>query len=81
MLDAVVDYLPSPLDVEAIKGVEYKNGHCWLPKNDKELINFVKKDKLVDGHGHKKPNFMEMSERKFRADKIDGLRPIKKYRF
>ena len=25
MLDAVVDYLPSPLDVEAIKGVEYKN--------------------------------------------------------
>ena len=25
MLDAVVDYLPSPLDVAAIKGVEYKN--------------------------------------------------------
>ncbi len=25
MLDAVVDYLPSPLDVEAIKGVEYQN--------------------------------------------------------
>ena len=25
MLDAVVDYLPSPLDVEAIKGIEYKN--------------------------------------------------------
>ena len=25
MLDAVVDYLPSPLDVPAIKGVEYKN--------------------------------------------------------
>ena len=25
MLDAVVDFLPSPLDVEAIKGIEYKN--------------------------------------------------------
>ncbi|MAZ46625.1 MAG: elongation factor G [Rickettsiales bacterium] len=25
MLDAVVDYLPSPLDVPSIKGVEYKN--------------------------------------------------------
>ncbi len=25
MLDAVVDYLPSPLDVPAIKGIEYKN--------------------------------------------------------
>ena len=25
MLDAVVDYLPSPLDVPSIKGVEYMN--------------------------------------------------------
>ena len=25
MLDAVVDFLPSPLDVPAIKGVSYKN--------------------------------------------------------
>ena len=25
MLDAVVDYLPSPLDVPSIKGVEYRN--------------------------------------------------------
>ena len=72
-------YVEMHIDLDG-KGVEYKNGHCWLPKNAKELINFVKKDKLVDGHGHKKPNFMEMSERKFRADKIDGLRPIKKYR-
>ena len=62
------------------KGFEYKSGHCWLPKNAKELINFVKQDKLVDGNGKKKPNFEEISERKFRADKIDGLRPIRKYR-
>ena len=62
------------------KGFEYKSGHCWLPKNAKELINFVKQDKLVNGNGKKKPNFEEISERKFRADKIDGLRPIRKYR-
>ena len=62
------------------KGFEYKSGHCWLPKNAKELINFVKQDKLVDANGKKKPNCEEISERKFRADKIDGLRPIRKYR-
>ena len=62
------------------KGFEYKSGHCWLPKNAKELINFVKQDKLVDGNGKKKPNLAEMNERKFRADSIDGLRPIKRYR-
>ena len=62
------------------KGYEYKSGHCWLPKNAKELINFVKQDKLVDGNGKKKPNLAEMNERKFRADSIDGLRPIKRYR-
>ena len=45
-----------------------------------QYINFVKQDKLVDGNGKKKPNFEEISERKFRADKIDGLRPIRKYR-
>jgi len=62
------------------KGVEYKSGHCWLPQYAKELINFVKKDKIVDGKGIKKPNIAEMHERKFRADEIDGLRPLKKYR-
>ena len=62
------------------KGYEYKSGHCWLPKNAKELINFVKQGKLVDGNGKKKPNFEEMNERKFRADPIDGLRPIRKFR-
>ena len=62
------------------KGFEYKSGHCWLPKNAKELINFVKQDKLVDGNGKKKPNLAEKNERKFRADNIDGMIPIKRYR-
>ena len=52
----------------------------WLPKKAKEVINFIKKDKIIDGHGKKIPHNLEMHERKFRADSIDGLRPIKKYR-
>lgn len=68
------------LDLDG-KGFEYKkNGHCWLPENTKKLISFIKKDKLIDGNGLKKPDQLELKERNFRADKLDGLRPIKKYR-
>lgn len=73
------EYIEMHIDLDG-KGFEYKSGHCWLPKDAKELINFVKKDKIIDGKGEKKPNLLEMNERKFRADSIDGLRPIKKYR-
>ena len=72
-------YVEMHIDLDG-KGFEYKSGHCWLPEDAKELINFVKKDKIVDGSGKKKPNIAEMHERKFRADKHDGLRPLKKYR-
>ena len=33
-------YVEMHIDLDG-KGVEYKNGHCWLPKNAKELINFL----------------------------------------
>jgi elongation factor G len=36
LLDAVVDYLPSPLDVPAIKGVDHKGGEIERQPNDKE---------------------------------------------
>lgn len=72
-------YIEMHIDLDG-KGFEYKSGHCWLPDNAKELIEFIKKEKIVDGNGIKKPNKIEMFERKFRADKIDGLRPIKRYR-
>ena len=36
MLDAVVDYLPSPLDVEAIKGIEYKNEENSIVRNSSD---------------------------------------------
>ncbi len=67
------------IDIDG-KGYEFKSGHCWLPNEARNIINFVKKNKIIDGKGIKKPNIAEMYERKFRADKIDGLRPIRKYR-
>lgn len=67
------------IDIDG-KGYEFKSGHCWLPNEARNIINFVKKNKIIDGKGIKKPNITEMYERKFRADKIDGLRPIRKYR-
>ena len=72
-------YVEMHIDLDG-QGFEYKSGHCWLPKKAKEVINFIKKDKIIDGHGKKIPHNLEMHERKFRADSIDGLRPIKKYR-
>lgn len=62
------------------KGFEYKSGHCWLPEKSKEVIDFVRKTKLIDSNGKKKPDKSEVDERKFRADPFDGLRPIKRYR-
>ena len=47
----------------------------------KGILKIAHSDALfIRGNGKKKPNFEEISERKFRADKIDGLRPIRKYR-
>ena len=62
------------------KGNEFKAGHCWLPSRAKEVISFCKKRKKIDGKFQKKPSPQESDERKFRADPIDGLRPIKRYR-
>ena len=67
------------LDLDG-KGYEFNGGHCWLPEQAKMLINFHKNKRFIDGNGIKIPNKSELSERKFRADPIDGLRPIKKYR-
>ena len=72
-------YIEMHIDLDG-KGFEYKSGHCWLPAETKKIINFVRKQKLIDGSGKKIPNKSERFERKFRADPIDGLRPIKKFR-
>ncbi len=72
-------YIEMHIDIEG-KGYEFKSGHCWLPDKAKSLIYFIKNKKVIDGNGVKKPSKSELKERKFRADPIDGLRPIRKFR-
>ncbi len=62
------------------KGTEYKSGHCWLPNEINEVIINLKNGIKADGDGKKRPNQSEMSDRNWRADPSDGLRPIKSFR-
>lgn len=63
------------------KGFEYKkNGHCWLPNEAKEVIHICKNSKNFDGNGIKKHAKSEKDERMWRADPIDGLRPLRRIR-
>ena len=45
-----------------------------------EIINVIKKDKLISGKVKKIVSASEIIEKNWRADKIDGLRPLKKIR-
>ena len=62
------------------KGEEFESGHCWLPKDIKKVIENIKAIKDIDGNGEKLPSSSELSDRDWRADPIDGLRPLKKLR-
>ena len=67
------------LDLEG-KGEEYNAGHCWLPEEISPVIQQVRQALKTDGSGIKEPAISELSEREWRADPIDGLRPIKSIR-
>ena len=73
------DFVEMHIDLDG-KGYEFNSGHCWLPERAKKIISFIRKIKVINGKSKKKPNIHELEERKFRADPLDGLRPIKKYR-
>lgn len=62
------------------KGEEYNQGHCWLPDDIKKLIENVNKAIGSDGDGIKLPSPSELPDRDWRADPLDGLRPIKRIR-
>ena len=72
-------FIEMHIDIEG-KGYEFNSGHCWLPDRARNLIYFIRNKKKIDGNGVKKPSEFELKERKFRADPIDGLRPIEQYR-
>ena len=44
------------------------------------MLDFINNEKYVEGSNKKRYSIEEKNERKFRADPIDGLRPLKKFR-
>ncbi len=71
-----VDTIEFHMDLDG-KGPEYNQKHCWLPYEIKKVINYTKNRKIIDGTNKKKPTKKEIKERKWRADPLDGFRPIK----
>jgi N-acetylneuraminate synthase len=67
------------LDLDG-KGEEFESGHCWLPDQIAAVIRDVKKGFEADGNGIKEPVPSELSDRLWRADPSDGLRPMKQIR-
>lgn len=67
------------LDLDG-KGEEFGIGHCWLPDKIGAVIKGIKRGVSADGNGLKAPAESEISERSWRADPSDGLRPLLKTR-
>jgi len=61
-------------------GDEYSTGHCWLPEPMAEVISTVRAGELADGTGEKSPAPSEQNDREWRADPVDGLRPLMRTR-
>ena len=61
-------------------GKEYDTGHCWLPDQIKKVIDDIRKSAEIDGDGIKQPSTSEKSDRDWRADPSDGMRPLKSLR-
>ncbi|HMI95184.1 MAG TPA: N-acetylneuraminate synthase family protein [Micropepsaceae bacterium] len=67
------------LDLDG-KGAEYASGHCWLPEEIAPVIARIREGERSDGGGFKGPVAAELSDREWRADPIDGLRPLRHIR-
>lgn len=67
------------LDLDG-KGAEYASGHCWLPDEIAPVIARIREGERSDGTGFKGPVAAELSDREWRADPIDGLRPLRHVR-
>jgi N-acetylneuraminate synthase len=58
-------------------GAEFISGHCWLPEQAKLMISNIREGLTAIGDGIKNPVEAEISDRDWRADPSDGLRPLK----
>ena len=61
-------------------GEEYGAGHCWLPEQIAPVIRNIRESFSADGTGIKSPVDVEMDDREWRADPVDGLRPMQSIR-
>jgi N-acetylneuraminate synthase len=57
-------------------GAEYAAGHCWLPEEIAPVIARIRESLVADGEGFKGPQPSELSDRAWRADPMDGMRPL-----
>jgi N-acetylneuraminate synthase len=57
-------------------GAEYAAGHCWLPEEMEPVIRLIRSGECSDGTGIKEPLPSEIADRDWRADPVDGLRPL-----
>jgi len=64
------------LDLDG-EGDEFQAGHCWLPQQIQSVIETVAVGMQADGGGEKIPTPSEESDRRWRADPTDGLRPLR----
>jgi len=67
------------LDLDG-NGAEYAAGHCWLPEEIAPVIARIREAGVADGNGFKGPQPSELSDREWRADPADGMRPLKHVR-
>jgi len=71
-----VDFIEFHLDLDG-KGEEYKAGHCWLPDQISRVIKNINTGFIADGKKIFGSSPSELSDRDWRADPNDGLRPLK----
>lgn len=67
------------LDLDG-EGAEYASGHCWLPEEIKPVIVRIRESMEADGTGEKISQPCETEDRDWRADPVDGMRPLKSVR-
>jgi N-acetylneuraminate synthase len=67
------------LDLDG-EGAEYAAGHCWLPEEIAPVIARIRESGIADGNGFKGPQPSELSDRDWRADPADGMRPLRHIR-
>ncbi|NRD74814.1 N-acetylneuraminate synthase family protein [Shewanella sp. VB17] len=73
------DMIEFHLDLDE-QGAEYSAGHCWLPHQIAPIIRGSKMMESIDGNPTKQFVPCETADREWRADPLDGLRPLKHMR-